>query len=29
VRRQFIGARNESELREAIRSVVDSNPPNQ
>jgi len=29
VRRQFIGTRNESELREAIRSVVDRNTPKQ
>ena len=29
VRRQFIGTQNESELREAIRSVVDQTPPNQ
>jgi len=28
VRQQFIGARSESELRAAIRAVVDSNPPN-
>jgi peroxiredoxin/outer membrane lipoprotein-sorting protein len=28
VRGQFIGARNESELREAVRSVVDQKPPN-
>jgi len=29
VRRQFIGTQNESELREAIRSVVDQKAPNQ
>ena len=29
VRRQFIGTQNESELREAIRSVVDRKAPNQ
>lgn len=28
VRQQFIGARSESDLRAAIRAVVDSNPPN-